>query len=245
MVWKPFGKGRVLVVAADTTHRWIEPDNENGLKDYQRFWQRTVFWLARQEETESNLKIELPSRRFPSGEGFDFGMTLHDKGGNEAKDPALTVTLIDPKGNKTSVDSRRDKTGDHGTIKKEMISSPGEYMIKVTGTGKDADGKPVDGKEDARFLVYQDETEIMRRAADHDFMKKLAANGGGEFHQADELAAYLKHLAAQPLPQDRPKANVWPDWRYNQLSGFLISFFILFVALLSLEWFLRRRWGLV
>jgi len=143
------------------------------------------------------------------------------------------------------VKTSRDKTGDHGGIEKEKLASPGEYRIRVSGKGKDSDGNAVEGKEEARFLVYQDETEITRRAADHDFLKKLAANGGGEFHQADELAAYLKQLAAQPLPQDRPKANVWPDWRYNQLSGFLVSFFMLFVALLSLEWFLRRRWGLV
>jgi hypothetical protein len=245
MVWKPYGKGRVLVLAADKTFRWIEPDNENGLKDYQRFWQRTIFWLARQEETESNLKIELPNRRVASGEGFEYGLALHDKGGNDVKEPAFTVTLIDPKGNKIPLEVENKETGALGKIKKVLLMTPGEYVIKATGTGKDIDGKPVEGKEDARFLVYQDETEIMRRAADHDFLKKLAANGGGEFHQADELAAYLKQLAAQPLPQDRPKANVWPDWRYNQLSGFLVSFFMLFVALLSLEWFLRRRWGLV
>jgi hypothetical protein len=245
MVWKPFGKGRVLVLAADTTSRWIEPDNENGLKDYQRFWQRTVFWLARQEETDSNLKIELPNRRVPTGEGFDVGLALHDKGGNEVKEPTFTATLIDPKGNKIPLEIESKEKSVQGKIKKEHLAKPGEYLIKATGTGKDIDGKPVDGKEEARFLVYQDETETMRRAADHDFLKKLAANGGGEFHQADDLAAYLKQLAAQPLPQDRPKANVWPDWRYNQLSGFLVSFFMLFVVLLSLEWFLRRRWGLV
>jgi uncharacterized membrane protein len=245
LVWKLFGKGRVLVFAGDTTYRWIDLDNENGLKDFQRFWQRTVLWLARQEDTESNLKIELPSRRMASGEPFDFNLALRDKGGNDVKDANFTVTLIDPKGTTIPLTTGRDKSGEHGTVEKEKVASPGEYRIKVSGKGKDIDGAPVDGKEEARFLIYQDETETTRRAADHDFLKKLAATGGGEFHQADELAAYLKQLAAQPLPQERPKANVWPDWRRNQLSGFLVTFFILFVVLLSLEWFLRRRWGLV
>jgi uncharacterized membrane protein len=245
LVWKPFGKGRVLVFAGDTTFRWVEPDNENGLKDYQRFWQRTVLWLARQEETESNLKIDLPNRRVPSGEAFEFGLTLHDKGGNEVKGAQFVATLIGPKGSETPLPTGSDKTGEHGTVEKERLKSPGEYRIKAVAKGKDAAGNSVDGKEDVRFLVYQDETETIRRAADHDFLKKLAATGGGEFHQADELTAYLKQLAAQPLPQARPKGDVWPDWRRNELSGFLVGFFILFVVLLSLEWFLRRRWGLV
>jgi hypothetical protein len=126
------------------------------------------------------------------------------------------------------------------------VAVPGEYRIRVSAKGQDADGAEVKGDpREVRFIVYRDETETTVRAANHDFLKKLAADGGGHFHQADELSAYLKHLAAQPLPQGRPKANLWPDWRNNRLSGFLVWFFVIFVALLSLEWFLRRRWGLV
>jgi hypothetical protein len=245
LVWKLYGKGRVLVFAPDLTYKWLDADNANSVNDFQRFWQRTVLWLARQEDTESNLKIELPNRRMPSGDPFDFNLMLKDKGGNEVKDGNFTITLVDPNGKETSLTSGRDKTGEHGTVEKEKVALPGEYRIRATGKGKDMDGAPVEGKEEVRFLIYQDETEMLRQAADHDFLKKLAATGGGEFHQADELTAYLKQLAAKPLPQERPKANVWPDWRSQQLSGFLVIFFLLFVALVSMEWFLRRRWGLV
>jgi len=94
-------------------------------------------------------------------------------------------------------------------------------------------------------LVYEDDAEMRQRAANHDFLKSLASAGGGEFHQPDDLVAFLAQLQSQPLPHSLAKADLWPDWRLNQTSGFLVAFFLLFVAVLSLEWLLRRRWGLV
>lgn len=86
---------------------------------------------------------------------------------------------------------------------------------------------------------------MRQRAANHDFLKALASAGGGEFHHPDDLAAFLTQLQSQPRLHARAKADTWPDWRSNKTSWFLVVFFLLFVKLLSLEWFLRRRWGLV
>ena len=86
---------------------------------------------------------------------------------------------------------------------------------------------------------------MRQRAANHDFLKSLASAGGGEFYQPDDLVAFLVQLQLQPLPHSLAKADLWPDWRRNQTSGFLAGFFLLFMIVLSLEWLLRRRWGLV
>jgi hypothetical protein len=47
------------------------------------------------------------------------------------------------------------------------------------------------------------------------------------------------------LARNRPKLTLKPDWRTTARSPFLLLFFGLFVALLSGEWLLRRRWGMV
>ena len=131
------------------------------------------------------------------------------------------------------------------------IGDPGGrgYIVvsgRVKVTTIDADGQEVRGQETARFLVYQDEAEMTRRAADHEFLKRLAAAGGGQFHPGEEevLARYLRELPSQPMAGLRPKANLWPDWRRSSLSAFPPAFLLVFVALVSLEWFLRRRWGM-
>ena len=85
----------------------------------------------------------------------------------------------------------------------------------------------------------------MRRAADHEFLSKLAAATGGKSYKAEELSHFLQELQNQPVPQAKPKAEVWPDWRQNNLSSFRVAFLLLFIGLLSCEWLLRRWWGLV
>jgi uncharacterized membrane protein len=236
-----FGNGRVLVFAGDDTYLWKRRDV--GSHPHATFWKRLVLWLAHQEEMEGTVWVKLDARRLAAGDKLPFQVGLRGKGGEDRPDGRFEVKVIDPANNETVVPTTHDKTEDKGVFWK--TDAAGEYRLEVNGTGKDADGKEISGKASARFLVYEDDAEMRQRAANHDFLKALASAGGGEFNLPDDLAAFLTQLQSQPLPHARAKANTWPDWRRNQMSAFLVGFFLLFVALLSLEWFLRRRWGLV
>jgi uncharacterized membrane protein len=235
------GKGRVLGFAADTTVRWIASNVGPG--PHATFWKRLVLWLAHQEQMEGSVWVKLDSRRLPAGGRLPFQVGLRGKGGEDRPDGQYSVKVIGPDKTETIVPTTHDKTEDKGFFLK--TDTAGEYRIVVNGKGKDADGKDIVGEASARFIVYEDDAEMKQRAANHDFLRELATAGGGEFHQPDGLGGLLTQLENQALPQSRPKANHWPDWRRNQTSSFLVGFFLLFVAVLSLEWFLRRRWGLV
>ncbi|HMF11250.1 MAG TPA: glutamine amidotransferase, partial [Gemmataceae bacterium] len=242
LVGRDFGKGRVLVFAGDESKYWIRPD-VGGRGPHDTFWKRLVLWLAHQEEMEGTVWVKLDARRLAAGDKLPFQVGLRGKGGEDRPDGRFEVKVTDPGNNEIAVPTTRDKNEDKGLFWK--TDEAGEYRLEVNGVGKDADGKDITGKASARFLVYEDDAEMRQRAANHDFLKTLASAGGGEFHQPDDLAAFLTQLQSQPLPHARAKADTWPDWRRNQTSGFLVGFFLLFVLLLSLEWFLRRRWGLV
>jgi hypothetical protein len=242
LVGRDFGKGRVMVFAGDETRYWIRPE-VGGRGPHDTFWKRLVLWLAHQESMEGNVWVTLDARRLAAGDKLPFQVGLHGKGGEERPDSTFDVKVIDPSKSETKVQTTPDKNNAKGLFWK--TDTAGEYRLEVSGSGKDADGNDISGTASARFLVYEDDAEMRQRAANHDFLKNLAAAGGGEFHQPDDLAAFLAQLQSQPLPHSRPRADLSPDWRTNQMSLFLVIFFSLFVAVLSLEWFLRRRWGLV
>jgi uncharacterized membrane protein len=241
LVGREVGTGRVLAFAGDETRRWIHKDVGRGPHD--TFWKRCVLWLAHQEESEGTVWVKLDARRLAAGDKLPFQVGLRGKGGEERPDGKFEVKVTDPAGVETTVPTTRDKSENTGLFWK--TDTAGEYRIEVNGAGKDSDGKDITGKATARFLVYEDDAEMRQRAANHDFLKSLASAGGGEFHQPDDLVAFLAQLQSQPLPHSLAKADLWPDWRRNQTSGFLAGFFLLFIAVLSLEWLLRRRWGLV
>jgi uncharacterized membrane protein len=237
------GKGRAIAFAGDTTYLWVRPPK--GDQYHQRFWRQLVLWLAHQEEAEGNVWVKPDVRRLAAGGRLSFSAGVRGKGGLDLKDGRFEARVVGPGGGDNPVQVFRDKDEERGTFWKTDV--PGEYRLVVAGKAKDTDGQSVSGEASARFLVYQDDAEMTRRAADHEFLKRLAAAGGGKFHagEDEELARYLHDLPLQPLAGWRPKANLWPDWRRASLGGFLPAFFLTFVGLVSLEWFLRRRWGMV
>ncbi|HEV3448186.1 MAG TPA: glutamine amidotransferase [Gemmataceae bacterium] len=252
-----FGLGRTLAFGGDTT--WLWRSTPDGMRAHARFWQQVIFWLAKRDEADGNVLIMPDTRRLPAGGKLGFTVKLRGKGGVEIpqENAHFDVSVVGPDKVETKVPTAREQGDERGTFWK--TEEPGEYQLVAHGSGKDADGKPLDNlaPAKARFVIYQDDAEMTRQAADHDFLAKLASAGGGKFHQADELRSFLKELTSMPLPQGKQKARLWPDWRRHPASnsagdqflalagsGILLCF-LFFVLVLCLEWLLRRVWGLV
>ena len=90
-------------------------------------------------------------------------------------------------------------------------------------------------------------------------LEQLASDGGGKFYPADEskLVQILEEIAGQEDGPTRAKAEYWPQWKRTPPpdAGFGESMqalwgtptpllVLLFVALISTEWALRRKWGM-
>jgi uncharacterized membrane protein len=252
------GEGRTLAFAGDTTWKaWRR--SPAAVAAYARFWKQVLLWLAHQEAAEGNLRVIPDSRRLAAGsnERLGFTVALTGKGGVPVKNAAFTVKVTGPQKDVTEVRTAPEHGQERGSFWKTNF--PGEYIIEATGTGKDADGSDVKGTARARFLAYAQDLENLRPGADHELLAKVATAGGGKFHLAGEreLLQYLEELRTQPLGQGRQKAELWPDWRRNptsegvrdQLSALWssgsLACFLAFSMLVCVEWFLRRRWGMV
>ncbi len=252
-----FGNGRTLAFAGDTTWRWRR--SPEGIRAHARFWQQVVLWLAKRDEADGNVLVIPDARRIAVGGKLGFTVKLRGKGGVEVpeKDAHFEVSALGPDQAESKVPTAREHGDERGIFWK--TEAPGEYTLVARGWGKDADGNELKDLPPARarFMIYQDDAEMSRQAADHEFLAKLANAGGGKSHQADDLQGFLTDYLGQPLPQNRPKNKVWPDWRkspssqnmsdqiYALTRSGILACFLLFTSLLCVEWFFRRRWGLV
>jgi uncharacterized membrane protein len=248
LVSEDYGEGRTLAFAGDTTYRWQrlgQPRSMEGVEAHAHFWKQVVFWLAKRDKAEGNAWVKPDARRVPAGSKLGFSVGLRGKGGIEAPEAHFDVRVVGPGGLEfPPVPTAREQSTERGTFWK--TDAPGEYRLVVKANGKDVDGQAIELQEAAaRFLVYQDDAELVRRAADYEFLNKLAAATGGKSFKAEELPRFLEELQKHPVPQAKPKADLWPDWRQNSLSGFRVVFFLLFIGLLCGEWLLRRWWGMV
>jgi len=248
--------GRVVVFAADSTWRkWYESDE--AVRGHHAFWKQLVGWLARQEDNANELWIKLDKRRMGTDAGDILGFTFGLRGKtSELPGARFDAKIVGPKGQSIPVRFSREDQHQRGSF--QGAKEPGEYKIVIAGTGKDGD-KEVAAEGSARFLVADDNLEMLRPAAEHETLIKIAAASDGQFHLAKEAALLqlLDDLKNQASRDARQKTTYWPDWQHlppsdhvrDQLAGLWNSFafvgFLLFVLLIGSEWTLRRLWGLV
>ena len=104
----------------------------------------------------------------------------------------------------------------------------------MTATQKD---QPL-GSTPARFLVFEQDLELDNASADAATMENLAAMTGGQSLAPEQLPDLIRSLTEEPKyldVQQETKKTFWDTW----------GFFLTLVGLMGVEWYLRKRWGLV
>jgi hypothetical protein len=243
-------KGRVLAFAGADSYLWeaagLRQDKE-GLKLHHRFWKQVVLWLAHQEADEGAAFVRPKFRDLPVKGTQTLRVGLRQPGGADAVDPSFEVRVAGPGEDPKTVAARSPVADPDGGFKLPYDPSvPGEYVVTVAAKGKDGKGGEVKGEATARFFVSPETSEeMLRTAADFDFLQKLAAAGGGKALRIDDLPQFLKDLKGTPIEILKPKPRYVPDWRRDKSKGFLPAWLVLFVLFVATEWGLRRLWGMV
>jgi uncharacterized membrane protein len=227
------GEGRVLAFAGDSTWHW---QMQGTGEAHRRFWRQAVLWLAKKDEqTEGRVWIKLAGRRVTRGARVDFTLGVDGSSGEPVAAVRPNVSIETPDGRTLEV--RPTKSGDHWSAVFRETDKPGDYRIRVTSN----DGTQEPDTAVARFLVPDQDVELDRPAAEPSLMAQLAemtAAAGGKALAPEELPTLLATLAAEPPKLHEEvvaKTTYWDTW----------PFFLVFVALLGTEWYLRKRWGLV
>ena len=232
-----YGRGRVVAMAGDSTWRWCMHGQEVAHK---RFWRQVVLWLVRREDLEQNeVWIKLAQRRFHPGARVSFTAGVKSAGGDPLTDAKLTARVLAPR--EPSRELRPAREDSHWTATLDAVTTPGDYAIEITA---EKDGKPL-GTARGEFLVFDQDVELSNPAADYDQLARLAAltkEAGGRPMAPEQLPALLRDIRDRP-PQW--EVEVQTKWQLADTPRDAWLFFLTLVLMLSGEWFLRKKWGLV
>jgi hypothetical protein len=242
-----------MAFAGDSTWHWWMRGFEAAHK---RLWRQIVLWLAKKDQAqEGSVWVKLAERRLAPSERVEFTVGANDPTGEPIKDAEFKAEIVLPD------DSRRPLTlvrqEDHMSGSFRDTQTAGDYAIEVKAEKKgsgvfSAKEQPIPSKPNektpdplfgfgaarARFLVFQQDLELDNAAADSAAMESLAAVTGGQSLAPEQLPDLIKRLTEQTSTleiQQETKKTFWDTW----------PFFLMIVGLLSLEWYLRKRWGLV
>jgi hypothetical protein len=250
-------KGRVLAFGASDTWHWTRPgpdvnDRKVPANLHARFWKQMVLWLAHQDELEGNVFVRPEFRRLVAGGRQNIRMGVRDKRGDEIPEAEVRYQIVGPGETADKSKAKRAERDPKGGGRTSFESRvPGEYRVIAWGEATDAGGEKIVGDATARYVVYPDiSDEMLRPAANPEFLLALqnTANGTAQdvVERADHFSEFLKDkLLPNPPKLSAPKPKPYPDWRRDKQKWFLPLVLILFVAVLGLEWGLRRAWGMV
>jgi uncharacterized membrane protein len=230
LVAQSYDNGRVMAFAGDSTWRWWMHDYESAHK---RFWRQIVLWLARKDQgQEGNVWIRIPQRRYAPSQKVDFFVGSTSPTGDPITNADYKTEVVLPNGKRLPLSLVRQSEQMVGSFHDTQLA--GDYAIEVTAAQKD---QPL-GAAKARFLVSEQDLELDNASADSEMMKSLAAMTGGQTLAPEQLPELIRSLAEETKHlevQQETKKTFWDTW----------TFFVTVVALLGVEWYVRKRWGLV
>jgi uncharacterized membrane protein len=230
MVGHNFEQGRVLAFAGDSTWRWWMAGHESTHK---RFWRQTILWLAKMDAIgEGRVKLALEQRRYAPGGRVEFTVRAETAEGAPQDDATFTAEVERPHQPSAAALLRRHNDETQGTFVETAES--GDYLLRVTGYVR---GEAI-GMAQARFLVYEQDLEMDNTSADRALLENLSATTGGRALAPEELPSLFEELLARVAKleiETEIKRTLWDTW----------PFFAIFIFVLTAEWYLRKKWGLV
>lgn len=226
------GAGRVIAYGGDT---WVWARAfEEGRIAHRKFWRQVIFWLSHKENQGDNqVKLNLDRRRISVGQKVEMTVTARDTKGAPLN--GLTYeTKVEREGlNPTSEPVELYTQGDEAKGSYAAAGQPGDYKVSVVARHN---GQEV-GRDSSRFLVYQDDRELENPSADLALARQIAEITDGEAVAHEALGKYLKGIDQSSYTEylSPTEHKIWDNW----------PFLLIFAALLTVEWWLRKRHGWV
>lgn len=225
------GRGRTLALGTDSTWRWgITTGGLTGdASAYERFWDRTLRWLARDPALEP-ARVTTDRERYGPEARVAIEAHLRDDRYQPIADRAVRLAIVDGAGREIAFEDVR--TDGEGRARASMTGpgAPAGYRVVA---------RPIDGTNvlaEEGFVVEAGGDELADPRPRPTFLRELAESTGGTFIDDPSSAPDLAELDSTRTRSlgttvIAPLATLWA----------LLSFLALFGA----EWALRRRWGRV
>jgi uncharacterized membrane protein len=230
LVTQNYGKGRSAAFLADSTWRWVMEGAPYG-DYYKRFWLETMLWLSGSDlPSKGNIQLVLDDYRIKRASRAEAQALVTDSEGVPMTDVSLHATLIDPEGELAALTPLKKGNGFLITWQAEKT---GDYRLSLSATER---GEQIDEIQ-AKFVSFAEDPELTRVPADFYTLEQVARKSGGEFYRFEKLGELFAMLAGEKSETRITvpvKIELWN-------SAYACIFFI---ALLSVEWLIRRRLGM-
>jgi hypothetical protein len=234
VVAQPYGKGRVLAVAFDTTFRWVL-NVEDTAESQRRFWRQVALYLA---DPKGNVWIQTDSPIYYLGRSarraeMHVAAGVEDARGRVIRDANAQVTLT-PEGGPSETLSLDARAG-LWDANVPVPSAKGRYKVQIVTK---IDGKDMTAEQS--FEVKESALDMQDLDAKPGTLRAMAGRSRGQYVPLAEIGKLMDDLS------NKAGLRMVPETVHEDLMrNFYWPMLALLVLLLCLEWSVRKRKGLV
>ena len=232
MVTRLFGAGRVFYFSSDESWRWRYKVAD---RFHARFWNQLLSAVMQPPYSASDEYVALGTDKveYLNGQAATIRVRLHDTNRKPVGDATVDALLIAEDRIVGSVPLTLDDPA-RGTYRGQTPPLPtGSYQVRVRASGFDESAL----QASTPIWVSAEETREMQRVGlDENALTQITNAGGGRYvHEsiADNLLEQIKPLSSGTVQES--DILIWQTYYW----------FWAVIALLAVEWFLRKRAGLV
>lgn len=227
-----FSGRRSIAVLAKDLWKWKLQVAPKGLDLFDSFIVNSLRWL-RAGEDQKLVNVKTLKKNFSQGERIEFSAEVFNESFDPVSDAEIKIKISSEKNN-YETDMQNVGSGLYeGSI---VINEPGDFNFSAEAT---ADNKIL-GKDNGSFNVGEIDIEMVNPVMNYPFLSLLANETGGSFYFANDYSSLLNKLRELKINSSKEKLvtseiALWSDaWML-----------IVAVLLFSIEWFIRKRNGML
>jgi len=231
IVTSRLGSRSSIAVLSKDIWRWKLQTAPKELDLFDRFIHNSVKWLNTSEE-QRQVTIKTTKKIYSIGEPVEFTAQIYDEAFNPVSDAEVKVNINQIKGSEIILNSIGSGLYE-GTY---QITKPGDYNFSGSAS---VDGKGI-GADKGSFNLGEIDLEMINPRMDYEFLSALSNSTKGRFFYApeyNELFNILRELTVKSAAE-KIKTNEISLWSNEWLMGIVILLF-------AIEWFLRKRAGML
>jgi uncharacterized membrane protein len=229
LVTQNYGRGRTAVMATSGTWRW-QMNQAVGDPTHDLFWQQLLRWVA--ADSPGRVVTSMPVQRLMDDGRVRLSAMVRDKEYVPAPDARVVAHVIGPAGVSAVVDMS-PVPNNPGSFQAEWTAEkPGSYVVEVTA----ARGAEELGRDVLTFERTDGVAENFHTEQNRELLEKLSSQTGGKYWKAEELGR---------LPNEISYSEAGISVRDTKELWNMPIVFLMLLGLMSAEWLLRRKWGVI
>jgi uncharacterized membrane protein len=229
LVTQSYGRGKTAVLATSGTWRWQMNSPLND-PSHDLFWQQLLRWLAK--DSPGQVTATMPQQTLMDEGHVQMTVVARDQEFTPAADAHVSAHVIGPDDLSAMVDLT-PVPNTPGTYAMDWTAEkPGSYVAEVTADrGSDELGKDV-----VSFRREDGVAENFHTQQNHELLEKLSDETGGRYWEQSQL---------DRLPKEISYSEAGISVRDTKQLWDMPAVFLALLGLMSADWLLRRKWGVV